>query len=263
MKTSIILTLFSLLAGVASAQKLPQKQTTSVWVPQNLKIDGLPNEWSGFQAYNKTTNIFYTLSNDDKNLYLAVEAADPVIIDKITASGITFTVEKKNENQSVTFPAYDKENQAIIDIMMNAPRVGSNKQASLHIDTFIKSHNALRDKRQKIIHLAHNDKESDISVFNDEGIKVSGRIDNRLIYTQELAVPLKYLGINAGESFDYIVQLNGQIPKGAKMVDVGRPDRILYIGTDGQNYTMGGATPENLTLAYPTNFKSKYTMATK
>jgi len=265
MKTSTILILSGLLiAGIASAQKLPQTQITALWTPQNLKIDGLPNEWGTFQAYNKTTNIFYALSNDDKNLYLAVQATDPVIINKITSSGITFTVEKKNSDQSVTFPAYDKENRAVFDIMMNAPKANStDKNAMLRIDTFVRSHNALRDQHQKIIRLAHNDQENDISVFNDEGIKVSARIDNRLTYTQEFAIPLKYLGVNAGESFNYIVQLNGQIPKGATTPDTGRPDIITYTGADGQSYMVGRATPENLTLAYPTNFKAKYTLATK
>jgi len=263
MKTPIFLTLFSLLAGVVLAQKLPQKQTTGVWAPQNLKIDGLPDEWGTFQAYNKATNIFYTLSNDDKNLYLVVQAIDPVIIDKITTSGITFTVEKKDDDQSVTFPAYDKENQAIFYIMMNAPKANStDKLAALHIDTFIRSHNELRDKRQKIIRLAHNDEESNISVFNDVGIRVSGRINRNLSYTQELAILLKYLGINPGDTFNYEVQLNGQVPKNAKVISP-RPGYISWVDVDGQVYGIGSSTPENLTLAYPTNFKAKYTLATK
>jgi hypothetical protein len=254
------------LSIATSAQKLPQTQTAGVWTPQNIKIDGMPDEWRNFQAYNKAANIFYTLSNDDGNLYLAVQATDPVIINKITTSGITLTLEKPDNTTSVTFPAYDKENKAIFYIMLNAPKLKSaNRQTFLQIDTFILSHNQLRAARQKIIRIAHNATEQNISVYNDEGIKVAGRIANNLSYTQELAVPLKYLGIKSGESFNYTIQLNGQIPKGATMVTIpGRPEFIVYKGADGTDFQVGRNTnPDDLTLAYPTNFKATYTMARK
>lgn len=56
---------------VTFAQKLPGVQTSSLWAPENLKIDGKTTEWNGtFQAYNKAADIFYTISNDDKNIGL-------------------------------------------------------------------------------------------------------------------------------------------------------------------------------------------------
>jgi len=56
------------MAIAIQAQKLPNKQEAGVWVPFAIKIDGISNEWGDtFQAYNKAVDIFYTISNDDKN----------------------------------------------------------------------------------------------------------------------------------------------------------------------------------------------------
>jgi hypothetical protein len=72
----------------AKAQKLPNKQEVSLRIPADMKIDGNAKEWNNkFQAYNKLTNIFYTLSNDDKNLYLVIQATDPIIIEKMIRGG--------------------------------------------------------------------------------------------------------------------------------------------------------------------------------
>src|ERR1700760_4735297 len=94
----------------AQEGKLKTVQTTSVWAPANVKVDGSLKEWDDtFQAYNKTTKIFYTVSNDDKYIYFVVKSIDPATSNKIVAGGITFNIntadKKKDENTfSVTFP---------------------------------------------------------------------------------------------------------------------------------------------------------------
>jgi len=52
------------------AQKLPNVQLGSVQAPADIKIDGKTTEWHDqFQAYNRATDIYYTLSNNDNHLY--------------------------------------------------------------------------------------------------------------------------------------------------------------------------------------------------
>ena len=59
------------------AQKLPKIQDVNQRAPSNMKIDGKPAEWNDqFLAYNTNVEVFYTLSNDDKNLYLALRAVN-------------------------------------------------------------------------------------------------------------------------------------------------------------------------------------------
>jgi len=79
----IITFLLAMLVLGSNAQKLPAVQKESVWAPITVKIDGKAAEWGNkFQAYNSSTEIYYTISNDDNNLYLAIKAVDPDIINK-------------------------------------------------------------------------------------------------------------------------------------------------------------------------------------
>ena len=93
----------------AQAQKLPGVQQAGLRAPAQIKIDGKTTEWNNqLQAYNKATGIYYTLSNDDGNLYLTIQAKDRLVIRKILSGGIVFTanrsVKKVDEHVSVTFP---------------------------------------------------------------------------------------------------------------------------------------------------------------
>ena len=70
----LMLVLLLLINFSASAQK-DKIQKNNFRAPINVKIDGKLNEWGDkLQAYNTSTDIFYTISNDDDNLYLAVAA---------------------------------------------------------------------------------------------------------------------------------------------------------------------------------------------
>jgi len=91
------LVLYALLVLLISinvnAQKLPALQKESLYAPANIKIDGKATEWDNkFQAYNAANSIFYTLSNDDKNLYLVVFTSENEALSKIIYGGITLTV---------------------------------------------------------------------------------------------------------------------------------------------------------------------------
>src|SRR5471030_410005 len=92
------------------AQKLPNKQEASIWAPGNIKIDGKADEWENkYQAFNKSAEIFYTIANDEGNLYLIVHAVKSSIIEKIMEGGISLTVKgstsrNENRNATVLFP---------------------------------------------------------------------------------------------------------------------------------------------------------------
>ena len=85
-------TLFAFLFCIAisaDAQKLPTEQQVSLRAPAGLKIDGKATEWDNkFQAYNHHTDFYYTIANDDNNLYLIVQANEPAIIKRILKGGI-------------------------------------------------------------------------------------------------------------------------------------------------------------------------------
>src|ERR1700743_3198430 len=92
----------------ADAQKLPNIQQSKLRAPSTVKIDGKATEWNNqFQAYNRATDVFYTLSNDDENLYLTIKAIDQDVINKIVGGGISFIIARAGKKN-------DKNNIAII-----------------------------------------------------------------------------------------------------------------------------------------------------
>jgi hypothetical protein len=99
----------------AVAQKLPTTQQISLRAPSELKIDGLPTEWNNvYQAYNKSTDIFYTISNDDNNLYLIVHASISRSMEKIIEGGISFKVNNSGKKD-------DKKNIVVLFPLMPLP----------------------------------------------------------------------------------------------------------------------------------------------
>src|ERR1700761_5505119 len=109
--------LFILIAGIfntAIAQKVSNIQQGSVAAPAGLKIDGKLTEWGPeLQAYNKSTKLWYTLANDDQDIYLAIKSTDAANINKILAGGITLTINtagKKKDKDAfiITYPVVNR-----------------------------------------------------------------------------------------------------------------------------------------------------------
>src|SRR5471030_2313773 len=107
--TKFILFLFMSGIGVVSnAQKLPGKQAASIRAPDNIKIDGKTTEWGDkFRAYNSASRVYYTVSNDDVNLYLTARMDGWQGTDKAILGGFIFTIQpsaaSKLKNIKITY----------------------------------------------------------------------------------------------------------------------------------------------------------------
>ena len=190
----------------ASAQKLPKTQSASVWAPANIKIDGKMTEWNDqFQAHNLGNHIYYTISNDDKNLYLTARMDDNEGSKKIFKGGLTFTItpsDKKENKISVTFPAISRKKHAemqdggdsrLIDSLRSLPNTGIMKD---YKEIYVKGIPEITDPF--------------LSIYNTQGIMVAANLDKKTFYTYELAIPLKYLtqATDAVTTFRYNIKLN-------------------------------------------------------
>jgi len=214
----LLLPAFLLLFIAAHAQKLPNVQQASLRAPDNVKIDGKANEWDGkFQAYNKATEIFYTIANDADNLYLVIQAGDPDIINKIYANGITFSIDssgkKGNKNIiSFTYPVFDGDNRFHMNIK-SKPKIEPGSSVSvLKADSFMNVANSSMAAKAKWIRVnGVKGLDTLISIYNEDGIKGAALFDDQMVYTLELQVPLKYLGhpINNFSKFAYHIELHG------------------------------------------------------
>ena len=209
--------LFTLIAFTANAQKLPNVQQTSVRAPENVKIDGKPTEWGDkLQAYNKATDVFYTIANDDNNLYLVIQATDPSIINKLVNGRLTFMINKlgkKNDNGAIaiSYPVFEKNNKPGLNLRDN-PKIIPGSAASVKLaDSFMYANNKRMTDRIKSIKVTGvKTLDTLVSIYNEDGIKAAALFDNKMVYTCELAVSLKLAGLSVNDpvKFTYNVMLN-------------------------------------------------------
>ncbi len=223
MKKSILFLTAALAFVYTNAQKLPNVQKASVWAPQNIKVDGKTTEWDDkYQAYNNATDINYTLSNDDKNLYLIIKAAGSMNIQgKILSAGISFTVnhtlnKKDAYAVTVTYPMIkvkDKDWKLVSDLFHsttwsniegNSVKVHSPSLTNLNA-AFIKASKYIGITGIKSV--AGNE----IPVYNDLNIQAAAAFhEPDAVYVYELAIPLKTLALPEGDTkaFSYHIKLN-------------------------------------------------------
>ena len=214
----IFLPAFLLIAIVANAQKLPNTQPTGLRASTKVKADGKPTEWGDtFQALNRATEIFYTVANDNDNLYLVVQATDALVIRKIIAGGITLTISTsaKTQNSSesviITYPVFEKNNAPNINLRNKL--IIDNSVASLKmVDSFMNAANkelAYKSKQIKISGIKAID-DTAISVYNNDKIKAAALFNNKIAYTYELALPIKYIKPLIKQDIIYYgIRLNG------------------------------------------------------
>jgi hypothetical protein len=253
------------------AQSLPTKQQISLYAPRDIKIDGKSLEWpAGLQAYNHATNLFYTIANDDTNLYLIFKATDKDIIDKIIRGGILLTIKQSNKKKdinavSITFPLFDRHDAPNINLMAKPDLTKDTLINRKRIDSFTYVLNKELLNRLKFIKVVGVTRLPDslISIYNEYGIKALAQFDARLAYTYELAFPLKDLpkSILTEKMFSYNVKINGlkaynlsrEIKSGLTNVDVVNGEFILH----------GPSADKGMAMMSSTDFSSEYKLAEK
>src|ERR1700761_3519140 len=118
-----IIILAAIIPFVVSAQKQPQVQEISMRAPDKVKVDGKMNEWPSpflspqktdgyLNAYNSSSRVFYTVANDDNNLYFVIRGLGSGVANKMLAGGLVVTIShlidrkrtKAADNVVITFP---------------------------------------------------------------------------------------------------------------------------------------------------------------
>lgn len=271
--------IFLALTIAANAQKLPNVQQGSVLAPANIKIDGKLTEWNNqLHAYNHATDIFYTLSNDDDNLYLTVQATDPGIIRKIMSGGVCLTIQpsgKKTDKDGmrvvypVIMPTVSKVGGGVVMVGTVKRNATSDNEhlTEKEADSVMTERNRQFNQKAKWIGaLGFKNLDSLISVYNEDGLKAAGRYDNKGAFTCEVAISLKLLGLSIGNpaKFSYHILLNG-----VSLFGSNRPVQAISIMTGGM--PMGGGEGELVMAkvmmdgggAAPTDFWAEYILAKK
>jgi len=252
-KPGLIPLIFIVTILSATAQKQPQVQEISQRAPANIKTDGKLNEWdySFLNAFNPASRIFYTVSNDDKNLYFTVRGQGWGVGQKIFNGGITFTIshstekklrEKNAGNVIIKFPLFPtKQTTANASYIMGPianlknlliDSIANRKE----IDSILLLVNKRINETIKEIGVTGIKEIPDslISIYNTTGIKVAAQFMKQLPVIKlqpviEIAIPLKYLGLSTTASnqlpFSYNIKLNGALP-GAAVGDDADPNEL-------------------------------------
>ena len=266
MKVHLKILLLVFICGWTSdyAQKPPIVQKEGVYAPANIKIDGQATEWNNkYKAYDTRNNIFYTICNDDKNLYLIIHTSEKNTINKIFIGSITFKI------NSVDHPG---DIPVAITYPIKTGNNGNYILAKTAYDKFIKDSIGNAKDISELIQLknkqfgntykelyANGIKEFDattLSIYNEHGIKVKALFDDHLAYTYELALPLKYLETTLSKSnkLRYTIRLNGVEHDGHI-----QPTMLPMVRPDGSEVT----DMNKLYTETPTDFGGEYTLAKK
>lgn len=277
----IIITIL-LAAGMLSAraQKLPNVQQASVKAPANIKIDGKANDWGNrFEANNTTTELQYTIANDDKKLYLVAQTASPIVMGRIANGGIKLIIQKNGTKTDagapfIKFPFLPKGKRVSIGFvniiedghsgMRRAPEPKNAKEAEKIVDSLARNNNKKLLREQKWIYTSGiAGVDTLLAVYNETGIQAANATDSKKTYTIELAVELKLLGLQAdkAEKFAYHIVVNGEPNKYASMLIGG----VTFAGDPAlaaQNEERARRMNELLEASYATtDFWGEYTLA--
>lgn len=214
MKKLQLLLLVALAFANANGQKLPKVQTLSLRAPANVKIDGKPTEWK-MQAFNPAVELSYTMANDDKKLYLVVQAKSVKTMRMAILGGVSLFIQKSGEKNHkgaalVQFPYYkEKAREVSINLSPISP---DGVPLKTNIDTLVnKANKNLRGVAKLIYTKNLTGVDEVLSLYNEAGIEVMNAFDNTKTYTCELAIDLSLLGLSAanGTKFSYNIMVNG------------------------------------------------------
>ncbi len=299
----VVLTIVLIATATATkAQKLPTVQNGSVNAPVDVVIDGKATEWNlPYQAYNKATEVFYTIANDKDNLYLVIHADKARIIEKILESGIEFKVNetaKKDAKNifSLVFPLLPLS-------VAKSTLAAAGKQVSgvsFSAADMANGTNILTDKLK-----AEAEKNSQLMVFDKPNkqlhdnlttIKILGAtaivdtvpgVDDITPYYKELPlrrhrfkiIPLANKDdIKAMLQFDDKGELTYELADPLKYLNASQSKNELYynivIHGRGEDGRIGNTVPvsrlpggrpvgDNQDLEYPTDFSGEYTLYSK
>ncbi len=256
------------------AQKAQNVQIGNVWVPTTIKIDGKLTEWGeSLKAYNKNVQLWYTVANDDRNIYLAIKSTDLDNNNKILAGGISFTLntegKKKTKNAfTITFPIIKRAGGGRVG--HGGRRGGFGQDDTPDTAAIVTQQNQTLATGKEISALGFADiTDTLVSIYNEYGIKAAANIDSKGVLVYELAVPLRLLKIAADNQKElaYNIKINGLSLSSSGGFggsnSFGGGSRNGSGGGGGGGGFGGGKSADVSDMMSPTDFWGKYTLATK
>ena len=229
MKKITALFITALAFTYAYAQKLPNKQETSVRIPANVKIDGKADEWGNkFEARNYTTDLYYTMANNNEDLYLIIQTKDKYAFKKIIDRGLTLSVNSPKGGKDLNFTFPYNAGRKDISLSLKGNTIYMTRTVS---DNDVADNNKILGQNHKLIKVEGVEGvDSLVSVYNEIGLQAAELIDDSKAYTLEMAVKLKLLGLasNDGRKISYKIKVNAIGSKAPTL------DNVFMVGPAGK-----------------------------
>lgn len=205
----------SLSIKTAVAQKLPKTQKVSLRGSETAIGPDAPAEQ--FQAYNPSNRIFYTISNDDDNLYLSVGFPGNYETEKFATGGVTLIINPGktkggSASPSFTYPVTLYTHNGIengIRQFKDLKDDAANNKGKLVDLPYTYNQKILKTFIQIECKGAQGVPDTISAIKNDYGIKTTAAYDKNMSMVYHLAVPLKYLQLNDSNSFTYDIRMAG------------------------------------------------------
>jgi len=161
--------------------------------PPGITIDGDLKDWGdSLRFYNSDKQLYYTLANDQDNLYMAIRINDRSQQIRVLRAGLTLSIDtrgKKKESFSITFPVGDLSQndpaQSAADLQAAGGDVTQENRDELM--------RARLTKLREIRVSGFKDIEGEtITTSNTYGIKTAIDYDKDGYLVYEAAIPLKF-----------------------------------------------------------------------
>jgi len=206
--------------SICNAQSKPSLNTLQP-PPAVMTVDGDLNEWGDtLRYYNEDQKIYYSLANDQNNLYMAIRINDRSEQRRILGAGFTLSIDtkgKKKESFSVTFPIGGKPDMAPDDDTQSLD--GSKPNT---VDNHEEKAKANLTKLRQIKVTGFKDVESElITTSNTYGFKAAIDFDKDGNLICETVIPLSlFHAEDIGKNeWAFNFRINGIVRPAAKRID--------------------------------------------
>ncbi|MFI5159055.1 MAG: hypothetical protein ACHQF4_09325, partial [Sphingobacteriales bacterium] len=213
--------------------------------------------------------LWYTIANDDNNVYLDIKSTDFDNNNKILAGGISFTLNAEGKKRTknafiITFPIIKSSGARI---SRGGRRGGFGEDETPDTAAIVTQQNQSLATSKEISAIGFAGiTDTLVSIYNEYGIKVAANIDGKGVLVYELSIPIKLLKITADDKNElaYNIKLNGLPLSGGGFGGSGGHHGGGGGGFGGGSGGFGdGRSTDVSDMMSPTDFWGKYTLVTK
>ncbi len=256
--TTLLVLAVVLLAINVKAQNLPKIQQKSLQAPPNIKIDGKATDWNNeFQAYNRSTDIYYSIANDANNLYLVIKSPENLVNRNLVNNTFSFSINKLGDGTktlSLSLPLFASTDKGSIWRTLK-PLTG------IISDSLVTVLNSKLDKAKEfMVNGFDGITDENISVYNYYGIKAQGRFDNTRALTYELVIPRKFINTTSNK-LNYTIRIYGQGGNDKNTVVTLVDGGVQIVNKLTGQISVFKATPETMSMTATTDFTADYELA--